>query len=81
MGNKYRYLAHVYAIVAMMLFFLSTSCSNDNQLANLPKTQAPLSEPQFAIGAPGSVFVNPKSQAAAPGSEINLRIEVMPAAC
>ena len=66
MGNRHYRLAGVCAITALVLFLSNTSCSN---------TPAP----ELVGGTPGSVFINPKSQAVEPASQIKVSIEVVPA--
>ena len=67
MGNKYNRLASLFAIMALVLLLLGTSCGNTK------------SAPESASGPPGSVIINPKSQAAKPASQIKVSIEIIPA--
>ena len=66
MGNRHNRLASLCVIMALVLFLSNTSCSN---------TPAP----ELVGGTPGSVFINPKSQAVEPASQIKVSIEVVPA--
>ena len=79
MGNRHYRLAGVCAITALVLFLSNTSCSSTSQPSTPPPMQATLPAPEFVSGTPGSVFINPKSQAVEPASQIKVSIEVVPA--